>query len=94
MSESPHFSLALEALAHLPLVEYDLLARELNVYSEALRQRGGRTAFSAGELQTLFLRMWDVAKITPNGHLRVQSPVDLDDLKERLTNVSTLPDPA
>ena len=83
---TPHFSIALDALAHLPVVEYDLLARELNVYAEAIRTRAGRTQFTAAEMQTLIMRMWDVARITPDKDREPLStnPVNLDDLSEAM----------
>lgn len=69
-------SLALRVIAEMDLQEHDLLARELNTYLSAIRTRAGRTEITAAESQTLFYRMYDVAKITPTQH-----PVDLDNLE-------------
>lgn len=82
MTEAPHFSLALSILANLPLPDATLLARELNLYSEAIRSRAGRTTFSPAETQTLFWRMYDVAKLLPEG---VPPTVDLDELSKRIS---------
>ncbi len=83
----PHFSLALDVLARLSLGEADLLARELNVYSEAIRARAGRTSFTGAEIMTLFARMHDVAKIVPKVISAI--PVDLDELATQIIPAPT-----
>lgn len=79
-AQQPHFSVALHILASLPAGEHDLLARELNVYSEAIRSRAGRTSFTANELQTLLWRMYDVARIVPA--VTAAQAVDMDELAQ------------
>jgi hypothetical protein len=74
-------SLALRVIAEMHPQEHALLAREINIYLEAIRTRAGRTAITAGEVATLFWRMYDVAKIVPN---IPEHPVDLDGLENQI----------
>lgn len=85
-----HPAHALEALASSHQVDLDLFAREINVYIEAVRTRAGRTKLTSPEVQTLFWRMWDVARLGPEraqlGGLvsKPASPVDLDALRDEM----------
>lgn len=85
-----HPALALESLASSHQVDLDLFAREINVYIEAVRTRAGRTKLTSPEVQTLFWRMWDVARLGPERAQaatpapQVTGPVDLDKLRDEM----------
>lgn len=83
-----HPALALEALASSHQTDLDLFAREINVYIEAVRTRAGRTKLTSPEVQTLFWRMWDVARLGPAAPaaatVTLAKPVDLDALRDEM----------
>lgn len=87
-----HPAHALESLASSHQTDLDLFAREINVYIEAVRTRAGRTKLTSPEVQTLFWRMWDVARLGPERAQaatpqapQVTGPVDLDKLRDEMT---------